>query len=331
MHHEIGRKRERHGNGQARRQRVARVREFVGRAAGGGPDVDVIRTLDALRQRRRQRRFVGSAGNQLPDVVDRTELIGGARAVGVGTEPDVVVPVGGAGKADAVVGDGPVDGDRLAAHGIAADSHRRRRKVGVGFRHYSQRLRYDVAGGLAVLPYRVAVIGDDEQLPARTEAERELRTKRPVVAGARLQAAGLGVLGQDDVVAGSQDTAGGVHQCVGPGRSAADAVAVVGDGVGDVDVGRVADDLRRRDDVADSQDFVAVLGNGDVERGCVIGCRAVFVDAVAGVADDDQLVIAGIGYRNLEVQLARHRGARRQPGVAHGSQQQGVAVDYAVL
>ena len=154
---------------------VVAVDEFIRQAGGGGTHVDVVTALDAVGQGNGDAARIAAARGELADMAGAAKLRDHVVAGRIAAQPYLVGPLRAVGDADAVVGDGPVDGQRLATGGVALRAHRLDLQIGIGLGHHvdgMRRLRR-VDRGKAVLEHLLGRIGNHEQLVAAAHARRQ--------------------------------------------------------------------------------------------------------------------------------------------------------------
>ena len=298
---QVGRRRE--VDRERRRDRdvvgAVAVDELERRVVGRRGDDEVVGAAQAVGQGDLGRADVALAGADRPEVVEQAVVLDDVLAGRVAGQGQVVIPGRHAGQADPLVLDRPGDVQRLAAAGRLRHVDRRDDEVGIRDRHHVEVVRVlaDVVGPQAVLEDHVAGVGLDEQVVAPGEARRHGERLRLGVALVDGQAAGVDERAQHDGIRVGDVVGRRRDDRVGPGGRLAGTRADVGDRPGDRGIGRVADRLRRGDDVADGQ--VGIGGERDVDRLAGRVRRAVRLDELVGrVGDDDDLVGAAVPQRD---------------------------------
>ena len=271
----------------------------------GAAERDRDGVADLVRHRR-----PGSQGRGLADGADHCRNTGRQQAHGLGPA--------GQRRAGAVVFRHPRHRQRLTGDDAGGCLHLQRHQVGVG--GGERRAGERVVGEAAAFVDGVAKIGGDGDLRVAVRQGREGDGGCHGVAGAdgEIEAARNRVqnCGRGEIGAGQQ------HQLVVP-RPARDGLAHIGDGEGDGGgnprhgvaghAHRCHREIRRW--------LRADLQNAG-RLGGVVGGQAVFVIAVVGVGDDDDVIRAGHTARQREGGFGRVGAAHRQcRGVRQGSQE----------
>ena len=310
-----------------------------------GVDADVIGTGEAVRQADIRHTVIAATHGkhaQMGDAVEHANNTGARRIAG---QIDGVVPCRGIGRADAQVADCP-------AHLYGLARHRGRRhggignlKIRVGDGHHVEEAHSltGVVGFQVVFVHLAQGVGAREEVIAALEVRWQQQGLVARVGLIRVQRAIVAVDGQNLVIAIAGDGVGGGHQRVAP--AAGHASALVGDGPGDRDLGRVADHRighhhagRRFIRHAGDSLYIAChqVGIGrQCDRGAGVGAVVAFGGVAGGVFQlvcvrirghsDQQVANAGVAFRQRQAVYAGKAAAGR-----HGTFDRRVVIDVGI-